>query len=130
MAKADFREVPKGALPDAKEHFGSPSDVAKTIQSLRTEISVLREALLRTYATNEGLKDGCRAMREAIIKYAGEKGLKELIHAIPAIPEDDLFVDGVVQRASVIDSGLSCRESCLEHFCVGSSCPLYAVVDE
>ena len=53
MAKADFREVLKGALPDAKEHLGSPSDVAKTIQSLRTEISVLREALLRTYATSQ-----------------------------------------------------------------------------
>lgn len=52
MAKADFREVSKGALPDAKEHFGSPSDVAKTIQSLRTEISVLREALLRIYQTS------------------------------------------------------------------------------
>ena len=56
MEKADFREVPKGALPDAKEPFGSPFDVAKTIQSLRTEISVLREALLRTYATNEGFE--------------------------------------------------------------------------
>ena len=61
-------------------------------------------------------------MREAIIKYAGEKGLKELIHAIPAIPEDDPFVDGVVQRAS-IDSGLSCRRA-VRAFRVGSSCPL------
>lgn len=115
---------------DAKDHIGSKSDKTDTINELCQEISTLREALLRTHAVNVGLKYECRKVREAIITYADKSGIKELLKGVPAIPEDDLFVESVVARASIIDSGRTCNDSCESHICAGSSCPLYAVKDE
>lgn len=125
-----LREVePHAALIDARDHHSSPSDVNTTLNELRNEVAVLREALMRTYVSREGLMDGCRNMREAIVKYAGEHGMKELISSIPVIPDADPVVDCVVQRASIIDSGKSCADSCRAHFCIGSACPFYAVIN-
>lgn len=115
---------------DAKDHLSSDSDMKEMVKDLCREITALREALLRTQAVNTGLKDECRKAREAIIAYADKSGIKELLKGIPAIPEDDPFVEAVVARASIIDSGRTCKDSCESHICAGSSCPLYAVMDE
>ena len=113
---------------DAKEHFiSNKSDVPEAINDLCEEIATLREALLRTYAVSEGMKDECRRMREVAVEYANETGDRTLLKAIPAIPEDDLFVESVVFRASIIDSGRTCDDSCETPYCLGSPCPLFSV---
>ena len=115
---------------DAKDYFSSESDMKETVKDLCLEIAALREALLRTQAVNLGLKDECRKMRKTIIEYADSTGINELLKGIPAIPEDDPFVEAVVERASIIDSDRTCEDSCESCICLGSSCPLYAVIDE
>ena len=118
------KKVPR----DAKEHIIiGGSDTGELIDDLREEVSILREALIRTHTIRTKLEDDARETKADLIS-TGDEGLLKLAHKL-FIPEVDPFVAEVVERALIIDSGRNCENSCEYGYCIGSTCPMYSIID-